>query len=286
MNIFEISIKRPVLVIVVFIALALFGLLSYFSLGYDLLPKFSPGVIMISTTYPGASPKEVENTVTKKIEEAVAVMENVRKIESTSYESLSIVSVTLTDNADADLSLNTAQRKINAMLSSLPEDANTPSLNKVSADDLPIMTLSATSDMDDLTFFDFIKNKIQPVLSRVNGVATVNVVGGQEREIQVNLKSAQLQAYNLSILQVQQAIMSSNLDFPTGSIKSDNQNILVRLAGKYNSIEELRNLVIVSLPSGAQIRLKDLADVQDKNKDVTKIARLNQKNAEIGRAHV
>lgn len=281
MNIFEISIKRPILVMVVFIALALFGLLSYFSLGYDLLPKFSPGVIMISTTYPGASPKEVENTVTKKIEEAVAVMENVRKIESASYESLSIVSVTLTDNADADLSLNTAQRKINAILSSLPEDANTPSLNKISADDLPIMTLSATSDMDDLTFFDFIKNKIQPVLSRVNGVATVNVVGGLEREIQVNLISSQLQAYNLSFLQVQQAIMSSNLDFPTGSIKSDNQNILVRLAGKYNSVEELRNLVIVSLPSGAQIRLKDLADVQDKNKDVTKIARLNQKNAVI-----
>ena len=138
MQIANISIKRPTLVIVVFIALTLFGIISYLSLNYELLPKFSPGVVSISTVYPGASPGEVENTVTRKLEDAVATMENVKKIDATSYESLSMIIITLTDNADVDLSLNDAQRKVNAVISDLPDDATTPSLNKFSLDDLDL----------------------------------------------------------------------------------------------------------------------------------------------------
>lgn len=279
MKIANISIKRPTLAIVVFIALTLFGILSFFSLNYELLPKFSPGVVSISTVYPGASPGEVENTVTKKIEDAVSTLENVKKVDATSYESLSMIVVTLTDNADVDLSLNEAQRKINAILSDLPDDAKAPSLNKFSTDDLPIMTLAATSNMDDASFYDLIDKRIQPVLSRVNGVAQVDLVGGQEREIQVNINADKLEGYGLSIIQVQQAILTSNLDFPTGSVKSKNQDILVRLAGKFGSVDELRNLVISNTADGTQVRLKDIADVQDTQKDVEKIARVDRKNA-------
>ncbi len=279
MQIANISIKRPTLVIVAFIALTLFGIISYFSLNYELLPKFSPGVVSISTVYPGASPGEVENTVTKKIEDAVATMENVKKLEATSYEGLSMITITLTDNADVDLSLNDAQRKVNAIISDLPDDATTPSLNKFSLDDLPIITMAATAKMDDAAFYDLMDKRIQPTLSRINGVAQVNLVGGQEREIQVNLNASKLQAYGLSILQVQQIIMASNLDFPTGSVKSRNQDILVRLAGKYQSVDELRSLVVTTTAEGAQVRLKDIADVQDVQKDVEKIARVDRKNA-------
>ncbi|REA62823.1 AcrB/AcrD/AcrF family protein [Dyadobacter luteus] len=275
----NISIKRPTLVIIVFIALTLFGLISYFALNYELLPKFSPGVVSINTVYPGASPGEVENTVTKKLEDAVATMENIKKLEATSYESLSSIVITLTDNADVDLALNDAQRKVNAVLSELPDDAETPSLNKFSLDDLPIITMAATAKMDDAAFFDVMDKRIQPILSRVNGVAQVNLIGGQEREIQVNVNSAKLQAYGLSISQVQQAIMASNLDFPTGSVKSKNQDILVRLAGKYKSVDELRNLIVATSEEGAQIRLTEIADVQDVQKDVEKIARVDRQSA-------
>jgi HAE1 family hydrophobic/amphiphilic exporter-1 len=279
MQIANISIKRPTLVIVVFIAMTLFGVLSYFSLNYELLPKFSPGVISISTVYPGASPGEVENTVTKKIEDAVATMENIKKIDAASYESLSMITITLTNDADVDFSLNDAQRKINAILSDLPDDAKTPSLNKFSTDDLPIMTLAATSEIDASSFYDLLDKRIQPVLSRVNGVAQVNLVGGQEREIQVSIRASKLEGYGLSILQVQQTIQNSNLDFPTGSVKSANQDILVRLAGKYKSIDELRNLVVTTTKDGAQVRLADIADIQDAQKDVEKIARVDRKDA-------
>ena len=278
MKLAEISIKRPSLVIVLFTILTLGGLFSYSQLGYELIPKFEQNVITISTIYPGASPSEVENTVTKKIEDAIASLENVKKIDSKSYESLSIVSITLTSNAKVDFSLNDAQRKINAIISDLPDDAETPSLTKFSLSDLPIMTLGANGKMDEAEFYDLIDKKIAPILSRVQGVAQVNIIGGEEREIQVNLDALKMQGYGLSIPQVQQNILSSNLDFPTGNIQTRNQKILIRLAGKYKSVEELRNLV-VSSQNGIQIRLGEIADVQDTQKIAEKISRVDQKSA-------
>lgn len=279
MKIAEISIKRPSIVIVVFTALTLLGIMSYFSLNYEMLPKFASGVVSITTVYPGASPNEVENTVTKKIEDAVSSLENVKKIEATSYESLSMVTVTLNSGADENYALNDAQRKVNAILSDLPDDVDAPSLAKFSLDDLPIITISATGNMSDVEFFDLIDKRVQPVLSRVGGVAQVTLTGGLEREIQVNLNASRLEAYRLSPLNVQQAILTSNLDFPTGSVKTTDQDILIRLSGKYKNVEELRNLVITTSGDGSQVRLSDVADVQDAQKDVEKIARVDRQNA-------
>lgn len=279
MKIADISVRRPVLVIVVFIVMILFGIMSYFSLNYELLPKFSPGMITISTVYPGASPGEVENTVTKKLEDAIGTMENVKKIEATSYESLSIILITLVDNADDDLALNDAQRKINQILSELPEDAKIPSLIKASVDDLPIMTLSATSNLNDVDFYDLMDKKIQPSLSQIQGMAQVNLIGGAEREIQVSVDPKKLEAVGLAMPQVHQAISAGNMDFPTGSVKTDKQDILVRLAGKYESVDELRELVLKNTESGGQVLLKDVADVKDSQKDVEKLARVDFQNA-------
>ncbi|RQO67431.1 acriflavin resistance protein [Pedobacter sp. KBW06] len=279
MKITEISIKRPTLVIVVFTVLTLMGLLSYFGLSYELLPKFSNNVVSISTIYPGASPNEVENTVTKKIEDAVSSMENIKKLNAVSYESLSVVTITLNDKANVDLSLNEAQRKVNAILADLPTDVKPPSLNKFSLDDLPVITMSASAKMDDAAFYDLIDKRIAPILSRVTGVAQVNLVGGQEREIVVGLDADKIQGYGLSVPQIQQAILTSNLDFPTGSVKTENQDVLIRLSGKYKSIDELRNLVVATSKAGAQIRLSDVADVQDAQKEVEKIARIDRKGA-------
>jgi hydrophobe/amphiphile efflux-1 (HAE1) family protein len=278
MKLAEISIKRPSLVIVLFTILILGGLFSYNQLGYELIPKFDMNVITVSTVYPGASPSEVENTVTKKVEDAIASLENIKKIDSKSYESLSVVSITLTSNANVDVSMNDAQRKINAIISNLPDDAKTPGLNKFSLSDMPIITLGANGKMDEAEFYDLIDKKIAPVLSRVQGVAQVNIIGGQEREIQVNLDATKMQGYGLSVPQVQQTILTSNLDFPTGNIQTRDQKILIRLAGKYKSVDELRNLV-VSSKDGIQVRLQDIADVQDTQKIAEKIARVDQKSA-------
>jgi len=279
MKLTEISIKRPSLVIVVFTVLTLMGLLSYFSLSYELLPKFSNNVVSISTIYPGASPSEVENTVTKKIEDAVSSMENIKKLNAVSYESLSVVTITLNDKANVDLSLNEAQRKVNSILADLPEEVKPPSLNKFSLDDLPVITMSASGKMDDAAFYDLIDKRIAPIISRVTGVAQVNLVGGQEREIEVALDADKLQGYGLSVPQVQQSILTSNLDFPTGSVKTQEQDVLIRLSGKYKNVDELRNLVVSNSKDGAQIRLGDVADVRDAQKEVDKLARIDRKGA-------
>src|SRR5690606_18478225 len=160
----------------------------------------------------------------------------------------------------------------------LPDDVDPPSLSKFSLDDLPILTIGATADMDDVTFYDLLDKKIQPILSRVDGVAQVNLVGGQEREIQVSLDPKKLQGYDISIPDVQRAVVSSNLDFPTGNIKTRENSTLIRLSGKYRDVEELRNLVI-SNEDSMQIRLRDVAEVQDTQKDVNKVARINRKSA-------
>lgn len=279
MKLAEISIKRPSLVIVLFTVLTLGGLLSYTSLNYELLPKFSPSVVSVTTIYPGASPSEVENTVSRKIEDAVSSMENIKKIDTRSYESLSSVVITLNNGTDVDYALNDAQRKVNAILKDLPDDVDPPSLNKFSLDDLPVVTLSAMGNMDEAAFYDLMDKRVGPVISRVPGVAQVNLIGGQEREIQVNLDADKLEAYGLSVLQVQQAILASNLDFPTGSVQTREQDILIRLAGKFKTVDELRKLVITQTAKGGQVRLSDIADVQDAQKEIEKIARVDQTSA-------
>lgn len=279
MKITEVSIRRPTLVIVVFTVLALMGILSYLSLNYELLPKFAPNVVSVSTVYPGASPGEIENTVTKEIEDAVSSMENIKKIEANSFESVSVVTITLNNGTDVDLAMNDAQRKVNAVLGNLPEDVQAPAVNKFSVDDLPVITMSASAKMDEADFYDLIDKRVASTLSRVQGVAQVKLIGGEEREIQVSVDANKLEAHRLSLMQVEQAIKMSNLDFPTGSIKTRKQDILIRLAGKYRSVDDLRNLVIGDTPAGGQIRLADIADVQDAKKDVEKIARVDRKNA-------
>src|SRR5207237_7016546 len=147
----------------------------------------------------------------------------------------------------------------NTILKDLPEDVEPPSLNKFSIDDLPIMTLSGSSNLDEAAFYDLMDKRIAPVLSRVPGVAQVNLIGGQEREIQVSIDAARLEANGLSLLQVQNAIFQSNLDFPTGSVRTRVRDMLVRLSGKYKNVDELRNLVVATSLSGAQVRLSDVA---------------------------
>lgn len=277
MKLAEISIKRPSLVMVLFIIMTLGGLLSYSFLSYELIPKFEVNVLTVQTIYPGASPSEVENTVTKKIEDAVSSLENIKKLEAKSFESLSLVMIHLNDQADADYALNDAQRKINAILSDLPDDVENPSLVKFSIDDMPILTLSVTSNQSEKDLYDLLDKQIEPIFSRVAGVAQVNLIGGQEREIQISLDPYKLEGYGLTVAGVQQLILSSNLDFPTGNVKTRENQTLIRLAGKFKNIEDIRQLPIAT-SNGTIIHLQDIAEVLDGEKEVEKISRLDQQS--------
>src|SRR5690606_19389625 len=159
------------------------------------------------------------------------------------------------------------------------DDADPPALGKFSLDDMPIIQMGAYSSLTDTEFYDLIDQRIQPTLSQVDGVAQINLLGGAEREIKVNLNRNKMEAYGISPLQVNMAIASANLDFPTGRIKNMDEQILIRLAGKFNSVEEIGQLVVGYKADGSPVKINEIAEVLDSNKDEEVISRLNGNSA-------
>ncbi len=262
------------MIIVVFTVLTLAGIFSYTKLGYEMIPKFSMPFVIVNTIYPGASPSEVENSVTKVIEESVSNMENVISIRSNSIESLSFVFIELKDGTDIDLALQDAQRNINARSRLLPEGADPPSLTKFASDEFPIISLGVTSTAPATAFYDIVIDQIKPTISSVQGVGDVRIIGGQEREIKVNVNRQKLESRGLTILQVVQAVSTANLDFPTGKIESEGEQVVIRLAGKFSHLDELNNLTVANDPrSGAPIKLNEIAEVLDSKKDRATLSR-------------
>ena len=251
------------MIIVLFAILAIGGIFSYRLLSYELLPEFSVPIVTITTLYPGAAPSEVESEISKKIEDAVSGLDNIDDVTSKSYESASLVIVQLKPGTDIDKALEDAQRDINNMVSDLPDDAETPSLSKISPRDQPIMQLLATSSLPNEVFYQQVEDKYLPVIQQIAGVAEINMVGGDQREIRVNVNDDKLKYYGLSLLQVTQVINQANLDFPTGKVKSSSENMTLRLAGKFSSLDDIRNLVISTSKQGSQIRVGDVADITD-----------------------
>ncbi len=253
MSITDVAVKRPTLVVVIFSILVLLGLVGYNTLTYELLPKMSSPVITITTVYPGAGPTEVETAVTKKVEAAISTLENLDNTQAISQEGASVVIATLLYGTDVDNALQEAQRKVNSIRSQLPDDVNDPTLGKFSFDEMPIMRIGATSDMDERAFTTLFDKTIQPELARIEGVAKVDVTGGENRQIKINVNNDKLKYYNISILQVSNAISRANLNFPTGSLQNSQQDVLVRLSGKFTSLDELSNLVVVTNTDGSQV---------------------------------
>src|SRR5688500_8813189 len=197
MTLTELSIKRPTLIVVIFSVLTLLGIVSYFSTGYELLPNMSRPVFTNSTDYPGAAPSEVENSETKKIEDAVSSLENLDNIKSKSFEGKSSVIVEFKASADISQSLEDAQRKVNGIASQLPEDAKDPVINKFSVDEAPIMKISVAATTNSRELYDVVKQRIVPLLSKLEGVANVGIMGGEEKQVRVNIDRKKLEAVNL-----------------------------------------------------------------------------------------
>jgi HAE1 family hydrophobic/amphiphilic exporter-1 len=279
MTITELSIKRPSLIIVIFIALALTGVFGYFQLRYELLPKMNIPYVTIVTVYPGASPSEVEEGVTKKIEDAVSSVEKVANIYGTSFEGLSVVSIEFRPTATIDVGIQDVQRKVNAVAAAFPRSVRPPMVQKFSFDELPIIRMGVTSALPSREFYQFLKDQVQPRLSKLDGVGQVSLVGGDIREIKINLDAQKVQAYGLSIAFITQIIKVSNLDFPTGAIKGEKAQSIVRVAGKFSTIDDLRNLIVSRSRLGGEVRLRDVAEVEDGIQEYTSLSRINGKTS-------
>ena len=279
MNLISLSIKRPSLVIVAVAIMTLAGFFTSRLMSYELLPSFSVPVVTVIAVYPGASPIEVETGIVKKIENYISGVSGIKTLFVMSYENYCVFKLELDQDADPDYVENAVQKKITQNLEQLPDEMRPPNIGKFAFDDLPVMKLAFYSDLAPVEFNELIEEKIEPALARLEGVAQINVLGGVEREIQVNLIRKKLETYTVSIAQVIEAIAKANIELPAGRMKNDDTQILVRFAGKITSIEQLKKVVVSNLPDGTVIKLEDVADIVDTNKDLEVLVRANGREA-------
>lgn len=278
-SIVETSIKKPLLIVVIFTVLTIGGAFCYKLLNLNLLPKFEIPTITVMTVYPGAGASEVETSVTKKIEDALSTLENLKNINSTSQEGVSVIAVQFNENTDINLSVQDAQRKINAIKSDLPKEILDPSINKISMDEQPIMKVAASSSLPSTEFYKLMEDRIQPRLAKLHGVGAVDLTGGSKREIKVNINAERLKAYNLSILQVLQAVQAANMEIPAGNIENTDATYSVRLMAKYTDLDQIRNTNIITTADGGEVKIKDVAEVEDGIAEQKLINRIDGRDA-------
>lgn len=278
MNITEISIKRPSLIIVLFSVLTLLGIIGFKNLSYELMPDFNQPVVVIKTIYPGAEPGEVETSVSREIEDALSNLEGIDYLVTKSLPNASIIIANLKYGTDLDKSMQDAQRYIDNIKKDLPADILSPVMSKISPNDLPIMSISATSDLPQTEFYQKMKDDYLPQIQQIKGVAEITLLGGQEREIQVKIDQDKLKLYKIPMTQVVESINRSGLDLPAGKVESDKENNSVRLAGKFNTIEDIKNVQIDMPMPGSPVYVNNVATVTDDIKETSSISRYNGKN--------
>jgi hydrophobic/amphiphilic exporter-1 (mainly G- bacteria), HAE1 family len=278
MSITELAIKRPSVVIVVFTVLTVLGVFSFTKLNYELLPKITQPIITVSTLYSGASPAEVESSVTKPLENELSNLENLYQLSSTSTEGMSEITIMLDPDADIDRTLQDAQIKINKV--QLPAVAKAPVLGKISFSDAPILRMGVSAQMKPVQIYALVKDEIAPVFSKIKGTATVTIIGGEERAINVFVNKRLAEQLGVTILQINQAISNENIELPAGKISNDNSQITIQLKGKYQTISDLNKLVLAVNPAtGSKIRLMDVATIIDGIKETKTFTRINGQNS-------
>ena len=276
MSLSELSIKRPTFIVVIFTVLALLGTISYSTLRYEMMPNIDFPIFIAICIYPGANPSEVENSVTKILEETLSGVPGVINIRGMSRENASIIIVELKAGADMEAALNEGSRLVSTARMRLPDDAQDPSVIKINFNAMPILNYAVRADNISATdLHDLLTYRLIPEFSSVPGVGEVYSMASMQREIQVNVNPAKLQSQNLSLLQVVNTVTTNNLNFPAGNIRTDSLTSTIRLSAKYIKVEDIANTVIKRNADGSLLKVGDVAEVVDAVKDVKGYYRLD-----------
>ena len=262
MNLARICVERPVLAVMLNLVFIFLGVVSFSTLTMDLFPQVDIPMVTVRTFWRGAGPKEIESQITKEIEDAVATISGIKSISSTSLDSASIVTIGFQSGTDVNFAHIDVKDKVDAIFAKLPNDADPPIVAKFDLGATPIMELMLTGNQSLRELYRLADGDVKDALSRVQGVASVDVLGGEKREIQVNLSKERLKGYGLSITDVVRAVDSGNISIPAGRITQSKNEFTVRMEGEFTSLSELRQLDIFR-QSGRAIKLGELASVDD-----------------------
>ena len=274
----DISIRRPVFATMVILSFMVLGVVSMTRLGIDLFPEVNFPFVNIHVVYPGASPEEVETLVTRPIEDAVAGINGVKRVISTSTESRSMVGLELRLEIDPQAAAAEVREKVAAMRSRLPEQIEDPTIVRFDVAALPIMTFAVgSSQRSDVTRRQ-VEDDVKPLLEQIDGVAAVEVNGGEVREIQVELDPGRLEALGLPVSAVAEALAADNLDLPGGQMQQPGQTIALRTKGEFVTVDEIEDVILRSA-GGSTVRIRDVGRVVDGFTERTSTTRLDGADA-------
>jgi len=274
----EFSVERPVTITMLILIVVVVGVISLSNLGLDLMPDITFPVMSVVTSYEGVASEEMENIVTKPIEEVVATVKNVKKVNSFSQEGLSAVMVELEWGANLDLLAQDIRDRLDMISDFLPEDMDKPIVVKFDPSMMPISVFGIVGERDLRSLRQVVKDVFKERLEQVDGVAAAMVWGGREREIRVEVDRKKLESLGLSLEEVTQKLALENLNLPGGHLKSGYQEYLLRTVGEFESVEEMGDIVI-ALRGDVPIYLKDIATVSDTHREIRSYARTNKRNS-------
>ncbi|MBQ8048774.1 MAG: efflux RND transporter permease subunit [Bacteroidales bacterium] len=262
MSIYRKAVNNPVTTSLIFIALAIFGVFSLINISLDRFPKFDANVVMVMSSYPGASAEDIETNLTKVLENSLNGVSDLKDMSSTSKENISLITLEFIEGVDIDVATNDVRDKLDMVNSVLPDGASLPVIFKFSADDMPIMIMAATADESLQALEKILDDKVATPLARVSGVGTVSIAGAPQREIQVYCDPNKLEAYGLTIAGISSIIAQENRNVPSGTIDIGSNAYALRVEKEFDTAEEMLDIV-VGHSNGKTIYLRDVARVID-----------------------
>lgn len=274
MNITRWALEKTRALSVLFALLAVLGIIGYRGLGVDLFPVANIPYVTIMTIYPGAGAAEIEQTIINPVEEAVAPLAGLKSISSTAGEGVAMTVLEFTMSTDADIAAQDAQKAVDGIINKLPAGAEKPVIKKFDFNNQPIMTLALTGPLPANELYRLADEKLKDSLQTIPGVAQIDIVGGQEQEVHIDVDLLKLEQYGLSINQLARKLTAENLNIPAGEIAQGTKEYTVRLVGQFSNLEDIRRLPI--LPG---LTLDKVADVSMANKESRAYSRFNGQEA-------
>ena len=261
-SIYRKSVNNPVTTALIFIALAIFGVFSLINISLDRFPKFDANVVMVMSSYPGASAKDIETNLTKVLENSLNGVSDLKNMTSTSKENMALITLEFMEGVDIDVATNDVRDKLDMVNSVLPDGVTLPVIFKFSADDMPIMIMAATAKQSYQALEKILDEKVATPLARVSGVGTVSIAGAPQREIQVYCDPNKLEAYGLTVAGISQVIAAENKNVPSGTIDIGSNAYSLRVEKEFTSAEQMLDIV-VGHSNGKTVYLRDVARVVD-----------------------
>ncbi|UCH96677.1 MAG: efflux RND transporter permease subunit [Candidatus Aminicenantes bacterium] len=276
MKIVEFSLRKRVTISMIVVVLVIFGFISFNQLGLDMLPEMEAPYISIITTYSGVSSEDIEESVTRPLEQWVSTVTRVKQIKSISQEGMSIIMVEFESRTNLDFAAQDIREKIGVLEPFLPQGADSPLVVKFNFEDMPILIYGITGGKWDLKALkDHIDKEVAARLERLEGVASAMLFSPEEAEVLINVDKGKLEARRLSISQVERAIQASNINLPSGYMDEKYREYLLRTIGEFEKVEEIRDVVVGTGQQGQPIFLKDIAEIRETNKEIRNLVRIN-----------